>query len=448
MMRQYQQGVATLLITAILLSVALVVTLGSYKTLFYQIKRAQNEVKSRQEHWLAEGGLECLFTYVKEDVSRIAFVTPDDHTKLDSICKNSLKLKSIHVSDLGGSAYRIHSKTQNEWSNLEKIFSKSTNGGKGAIQTTSRLTTFGELNVKPDAKGGPNEAGKYECVSITYKYSYTIKAPSSESKYITQGIDANALYAGSPAGDCTLNTKTSVTVEKGTSITKTDKPETSNSSLKDDFVYDSDADPFNSFFGYKKTPENIAKVKSSFPEAGRINITNAKNCKTVIENAFKDVDKVWLTGDCVIEGTLSLPSKDSSGNDKNYTLVIQDGMFANFGSTVFQGSIFHLVDNSKDKFNSENINNYWDSLFYNEVVQGDHTSKVATTLQLAEQYITSGETVYVDAGSFYAVGGYGFDSDGLGVSIAGSMSLTFDSRKRPTSISNNIQWQEGSWNAQ
>ncbi|HDZ9198068.1 TPA: hypothetical protein RUZ08_002800, partial [Vibrio cholerae] len=120
----------------------------------------------------------------------------------------------------------------------------------------------------------------------------------------------------------------------------------------------------------------------------------------------------------------------------------------NFGSTTFQGAIFHLVDKSKTKFNSDSINNYWDSLFYNTVVQGTHSSKVPTTLQAAEQYITRGETVYVDAGSFYAVGGYGFDSDGLGVSIAGSMNLTFDSRKRPTSNLNNIQWQEGSWNAQ
>lgn len=67
MMRQYQQGVATLLITSILLSVALVITLGSYKTLFYQIKRAQNEVKARKEYWLAEGGLECIYTKSVQD---------------------------------------------------------------------------------------------------------------------------------------------------------------------------------------------------------------------------------------------------------------------------------------------------------------------------------------------------------------------------------------------
>lgn len=72
MIRKYQQGLATLLITSILLSVALVVTLGSYKNLFYQIKRAQNEVNSRQQHWEAEGGLECLFSYIKDDPSRIA----------------------------------------------------------------------------------------------------------------------------------------------------------------------------------------------------------------------------------------------------------------------------------------------------------------------------------------------------------------------------------------
>ncbi|EGQ9965920.1 hypothetical protein [Vibrio cholerae] len=446
MMRHYQQGVATLLITSILLSVALVVTLGSYKNLFYQIKRAQNEVKARQEHWLAEGGLECLFAYVKEDASRIALVTPVNHTSLNTLCKNTLNLNRLNLSDLGGRIYRIHSETG--WTKLNKNLTMLANGGKGAIQTTSRLTTFGQLTVSPDANGGPDTNGKYECVSMTYKYSYTIDAPSSDSKYKTQSIPANTLYSGSPAGDCTSNTITDITVAKGTSITKTDKAETSNSEFKDDFVYDSEVDPFNSFFGYKKTPENIAKVKASFPDAGRIDITNAKNCKTIIENAFKNVDKLWLTGDCVIDGVLSLPSKDSSGNEVNYILVIQDGMFANFGSTTFQGAIFHLVDKSKTKFNSDSINNYWDSLFYNTVVQGTHSSKVPTTLQAAEQYITRGETVYVDAGSFYAVGGYGFDSDGLGVSIAGSMNLTFDSRKRPTSNLNNIQWQEGSWNAQ
>ncbi|WP_233263839.1 hypothetical protein [Vibrio vulnificus] len=54
-MKNHEQGAATLLVTSVLLIAALMATLGSYKTLFYQIKRAQNEVLSRQSYWKAEG---------------------------------------------------------------------------------------------------------------------------------------------------------------------------------------------------------------------------------------------------------------------------------------------------------------------------------------------------------------------------------------------------------
>lgn len=63
MTARYQQGIMTLFMTSLLLSAALVITLGSYKALFYQIKRAQNEVKARQQFWIAEGGLECIFSF-------------------------------------------------------------------------------------------------------------------------------------------------------------------------------------------------------------------------------------------------------------------------------------------------------------------------------------------------------------------------------------------------
>lgn len=173
MMRQYQQGVATLLITSILLSVALVVTLGSYKNLFYQIKRAQNEVKARQQHWEAEGGLECLFSYVKDDITRIDQVIPFNHTHLNSLCQTPLKLSQLNITDLSPGVYRINSISHNGWTQLNKTFSTQNSSGRGAIQTTSRLTTYGDLNIHPDAKGGINSDKQYECVSMTYKYSYT-----------------------------------------------------------------------------------------------------------------------------------------------------------------------------------------------------------------------------------------------------------------------------------
>ncbi|KDM91886.1 hypothetical protein [Photobacterium galatheae] len=59
--RPDMQGMATLLITSMMLSVAMVFVLSSAGTTLYQVKRAQNSVLSRQAHWLAEGGLICAF---------------------------------------------------------------------------------------------------------------------------------------------------------------------------------------------------------------------------------------------------------------------------------------------------------------------------------------------------------------------------------------------------
>ena len=54
-----QQGAAALLVVSVLLVAALMMSLGSYKSLFYQIKRANNQIEARQEHWRAEG-IECF----------------------------------------------------------------------------------------------------------------------------------------------------------------------------------------------------------------------------------------------------------------------------------------------------------------------------------------------------------------------------------------------------
>lgn len=60
-----QQGAAALLVVSVLLVAALMMSLGSYKSLFYQIKRANNQIEARQEHWRAEGGLECVYSKTK-----------------------------------------------------------------------------------------------------------------------------------------------------------------------------------------------------------------------------------------------------------------------------------------------------------------------------------------------------------------------------------------------
>ena len=77
-----QKGLTTLLVTTMLLVVSLVFSLSSYKNLFYQIKRTQNEVMARKAHWLAEGGLECGFATIfnspnPQNVDQAGFFPPN-----------------------------------------------------------------------------------------------------------------------------------------------------------------------------------------------------------------------------------------------------------------------------------------------------------------------------------------------------------------------------------
>ena len=97
---QKNRGLATLLITSLLLVASLLVVLGSYKGLFYQVKRAQNEVQARKDHWAAEGGLECVYTKAKQLNAVPASV---------SDCKNLLNLDSLNI--VGGTPNVIHSKS-------------------------------------------------------------------------------------------------------------------------------------------------------------------------------------------------------------------------------------------------------------------------------------------------------------------------------------------------
>ena len=64
-----QRGAATLLVAVLLLAAALVISLASYKGVFFQAKRAQNEIEARQLHWKGEGRLECVMAKVADNSS-------------------------------------------------------------------------------------------------------------------------------------------------------------------------------------------------------------------------------------------------------------------------------------------------------------------------------------------------------------------------------------------
>ncbi|MZG79220.1 hypothetical protein E5N05_01065 [Photobacterium sp. CAIM 1938] len=153
-MNKYRQsGMTTLLITSMLLIVALLLSLGSYKNLFYQIKRTQNEVLARQSYWLAEGGLECGYSIIVNNNDKDADVSkcldiPD--YKLDSLSLvPGLNFSSL-VSVSG-------------FNKIAKGISNKSFESHGVIKSSADLYFKGSNSLFPDPykEKTPNNWGMY-----------------------------------------------------------------------------------------------------------------------------------------------------------------------------------------------------------------------------------------------------------------------------------------------
>ncbi|KJY85340.1 hypothetical protein TW81_00445 [Vibrio galatheae] len=107
-----EKGAVTLLVTSALLIAALILSLASFKAVFYQIKRAQNEFKVREAHWHSEAGIECAYAYVYAFPDQLA-VLSSANTWLADECKPKLKLESLYIEALANQDYVIHANSSN-----------------------------------------------------------------------------------------------------------------------------------------------------------------------------------------------------------------------------------------------------------------------------------------------------------------------------------------------
>ncbi|WP_311568637.1 hypothetical protein [Photobacterium arenosum] len=106
-----QQGMSTLLISSLMLSVAMVFVMTSYSTSFYQVKRAQNTVFSRQAFWLAEGALACGLGLIAEHFQRQP-VSTDPLAFSDSgsaVCLSTQGdgLIAVRIAPLANGSYQV-----------------------------------------------------------------------------------------------------------------------------------------------------------------------------------------------------------------------------------------------------------------------------------------------------------------------------------------------------
>lgn len=406
-----QQGVITLLIVSVLLVTALMLTLGSYKSVFYQIKRSQNEIKDRQAHWEAEGGIECLYAYVSADPTQFSALSSASNTVLNSVCKNDLNLTQLYTEALSGDRHNIHAKSSSHHVSKQVLFASAT--GYGAIQTTADLRIRGSADIAPDAPRNANASGTYDCVAVRYKNLVTFQPTTSTNRLATTDPMPNGPYDGF-SGSCSTTHKTSNSASSNTT--------THASNFKQDYKKDPNLKPFKNYFNVEKTTANILAVKSGYDVVSLPTVADGHDCADIIQTRFTATNrKLWIEGHCIINVPITVLGPHS--------LVVENGLFAAHGATTFQGSLYHMVDMSSADFTPAKIADYWDGVSFKSSISSFLGTK----------------TIYFDNGAFHPKGGMIFDSEGGEVVLNGSYNLDYSSSNSLRNTPKELAWVPGGW---
>ncbi|GMM90071.1 type II secretion system protein [Vibrio fortis] len=441
-----QRGAITLLLVSILLVGVLIVSLGSFKTTYYQIKRAQNEVQARKDHWQAEGGLECTFSYLRETGKQVSDIVGPSSQPLEfidwcspydqqpKITTRNGTVSGSHVVEAALDRYRV-----------TKALRDSFSLGAGAIQSTGPIEVIGTLTLQPTAKETPINGNEHECISIsfgdlfTYQYDSThgdsgqvlgleVKDPSVDGPF--SGFD----------GVCHPDYKTEIAKgATGTtySIYAPDYYQKNNPApFKKDFNPNPTLDPFYSFFGIPKTEQNILKLSQDSDKFRQIQLLNPTDCGSEIMNHFTagQTKGLWIEGNCHINASVA------ANLNAAQLLVIHDGAFALNGAMTYNGVIYHLVDYA-DSTTQSRIDDFWES-----VTTSSTPSAFTPFVKSLNDPTVEKKTVGIQFASGLPAGGLIFDVKGGVSTIVGDMDLYYRSSANPTDPPSIYQWKKGSWN--
>lgn len=442
-----QQGATTLLVTSVLLIAALLVTLGSYRSLFYQIKRAQNEVSARQQHWIAEGGLECIYS---KSLTNNAIPTSasigDCNINGDiefSYASLSVRLRQI-TSTYG-------------YSSIDKTIELPGTGASGVMKATSNLYFGGGMAMRPDPGEGLGD-DEWACTMLRYSSDFKVNG-AVENQNLNDG---HLPYQGFPTGQRCRNYVTE------SYLTSTTALYTTPSNLRDDFVLDTDQKPFEDLFDVPR--EDWFEVMSfdGFVKIANTALTNGSgkmrfdqstlpppeiisNCGSAIESAIlSGNDLIWIYGSCHLDGTdlnnignAITPASGASPIPSGVILVLHNGLLSTSGALSFKGMIYHFISNN-NAGNPEFVPDasLWSSLDASQKTLLDGVVAPVTGIDAAN-------TAYFQRGAFFPLGGYVMDAPGTYAVYDSSLSFSYnrDVIEIPLRKLKKLKWKSGSWYA-
>ncbi|MGO2510040.1 MAG: hypothetical protein ACTH6Y_13800 [Vibrio hibernica] len=429
---RYQQGAITLLITALLLVAILVLSLASYKNVFFQAKRAQNEIVARQSHWAAEGGLECAFAEIQA-----LKALPADFL-------NCLSLSGAEITSNMGSRLILNSHYGN--TNIKKTVLMPGNRSSGALKATSNLYMAGGISVFPDP-GKNLGSNEWECIVLRYSNNLKLKG-AVENKNLSASNPPYIDFPTSPSQSCKDTHYTSGVIGNNNIPL----------GLKGDFLKDPSQKPFEDIFDIPRNEWLDLMYSDEFvrlgnaplykPSSGVINQRALfdSSCGTNIVSAINnDNDLIWHYGGCELSSTdlVNIDNAISAGNSRGtitgIVLVIQNGIFSVDGGHVFKGMLYHFVDSPS---NFQPLTSSWSDTENFLTLKGlvDYVPDTVPDIALTD-------VAYFQNGSFNPQGGYVMDAPGTYAVFNTSISFVYnrDLVEGPLNKIRKIKWLKGSW---
>ncbi len=442
-----QSGAATLLVTSVLLIVALVVTLGSYRTLFYQIKRAQNEVKARQEHWVAEGGLECIFS-----TALLNNIIPSTASIAECNVNGDIQFSYAALSDRLKEITSTHG-----YAEVKKIIKHPGVGASGVMKATSNLYFAGGMAMRPDP-GQSLGDNKWGCTILRYSSDFKVFG-TVENQNLNDG---HLPYQGFPLGqNCSSETTDNY-------ITSTSGDHDTPTGLQQDFVLDSSQKPFEDLFDTPREDWFDVMSFDGFVKIANSALTNGSgdmlyqqstlpspvivsDCGTKIKSAIQSGnDLIWVYGSCHLDstdltniGNAITPASGASPIPSGVILMVHNGLLSTAGALEFKGMIYHFISSDSDG-SPEFVPDasLWKSL--------DAGQKAILDGEVASvSGLDTANTAYFQTGSFFPVGGYVMDAPGTYAVYKSTVSFSYnrDVIDTPLKKLKKLKWKAGSWYA-
>ena len=439
MNKHQQSGMTTLLITSMLLIVALLFSLASYKNLFYQIKRTQNEVLARQAHWAAEGGLECGYSKIKQEMNLSNITKPSYFIES---CDNTNLTVSLDKIDTGKYELLAESKINinHAVKNIKKTIVAGGVKSSGVIKSSADLYFNGDYVFFPDPgnfnpSNDDNSTNYWDCVLLRYRENVFLHDDGS----IDTGFgNADLEHSYPPYSDFFkdgYNHKcSSSAIANYRTPLKTKKP----SLFESDIQKEPMMDLFKETFGVSRDDWMSVRSRSEFVEVDPNN-----NCGLEISKVVnKDKRHVWVNGNCILDSAGLILVQEKALTLNGVFLLVHNGIFSLNGASALNALVYHFNNDYDPVINGVNV---WNSTSEKDKVLSDDMYKPTEGTLTATEI--QNKVVFYMYGSFVPSGGFILDTPEYVSYFNAGGSFSFDGELINDLLApfGKPRWVQGSW---